>query len=170
LQLLVVRHAIAEDRADFARSHKDDSARPLTPEGRRKMERGALGLKQIIPELDILATSPYKRALETAEIIAHVYGGLGVDQVPELAPGCGLDRVVGWLADLHARGVVAIVGHEPDLSRLVCALLVGANGPFLELRKGAACLLEFSGAIGPGAAALDWFLGPKHLRRLGEHA
>jgi len=170
MRLLVVRHAIAEDRADYGRSHKDDSARPLTPEGRRKMARGALGLKQIVPELDVLATSPYKRALETAEIIADAYGGLAVDRVPELAPGAGVERVVGWLAGRHAQGVVAIVGHEPDLSRLVCALLVGANGPFLELRKGAACLLEFSGAVGAGAAALDWFLGPKHLRRLADHA
>jgi phosphohistidine phosphatase len=166
MRLLVVRHAIARDRATFARSQQDDSARPLTPEGRRKMARGALGLKRIVPELAVLAASPYKRAFDTAEIIAEAYGGLGVERVSDLAPGGTLDRVVGWLADRHARGVVAIVGHEPDLSRLVCTLLVGANGPFLELGKGAACLLEFPGAVAPGAATLDWFLGPKHLRRL----
>ena len=80
--------------------------------------------------------------------------------------GAGIDRVIGWLTGQAARSTVAIVGHEPDLSQLVCALLAGSNGPFLELRKGAACLLEFPGAIGKGAATLDWFLGPKHLRRL----
>jgi len=174
MRLLVVRHAIAEDRVSFGRSkehdQKGDSARPLTPEGRSKMERGALGLKWMVPEVELLATSPYKRALDTAEIIADAYGGLSVERVPDLAPGGGVDRVVGWLADRHARGVVAIVGHEPDLSRLVCALLVAANGPFLELRKGAACLLEFPGAVATGAATLDWFLGPKHLRRLAERA
>lgn len=174
MRLLVVRHAIAEDRASFGRSpkhdQKGDSARPLTPEGRSKMARAALGLKRIVPELELLATSPYKRALDTAEIIADAYGGLGVESVQDLAPGGGVERVVSWLVDRRARGVVAIVGHEPDLSRLVCTLLVGANGPFLELRKGAACLLEFPGAVGSGAATLDWFLGPKHLRRLGECA
>ncbi len=71
MRLLVVRHAIAEDREAFARSHKDDSTRPLTPDGRRKMERAALGLKELVPELDVLAASPYKRAIETAEIIAN---------------------------------------------------------------------------------------------------
>ena len=65
---------------------------------------------------------------------------------------------------------MAIVGHEPDLGRLVCALLASTNGPFLELHKGAACLLEFPGAVARGAATLDWFLGPKYLRRLGERA
>src|SRR2546422_1650397 len=62
MRLLVVRHAIAEDLEAFARSHKDDSTRPLTPDGRRKMERAALGLKELVPELDVLAASPYKRA------------------------------------------------------------------------------------------------------------
>jgi len=167
MRLLVVRHAIAEDREAFARSHKDDSTRPLTPDGRRKMERAALGLKELVPELDVLAASPYKRAIETAEIIAGAYGGPSVERVPDLAPGAGVDRVVSWLADRHARGSVAVVGHEPDLGQLVCALLASTNGPFLELRKGAACLLELAGPVTRGAATLDWFLGPKHLRLLG---
>ncbi len=167
MRLLVVRHAIAEDREAFARSHKDDATRPLTPDGRRKMERAALGLKELVPELDVLAASPYKRAVETAEIISAAFGGLSVERVPDLAPGAGVDRVVSWLADRHARGSVAVVGHEPDLGQLVCALLASTNGPFLELRKGAACLLELAGPVTRGAATLDWFLGPKHLRLLG---
>ena len=167
MRLLVVRHAIAEDREAFARSHKDDATRPLTPDGRRKMERAALGVKELVPELDVLAASPYKRAIETAEIISAAFGGLSVERVPDLAPGAGVDRVVSWLADRHARGSVAVVGHEPDLGQLVCALLASTNGPFLELRKGAACLLELAGPVTRGAATLDWFLGPKHLRLLG---
>src|SRR5437773_11220092 len=89
MRLLVVRHAIAEDREAFARSHKDDAARPLTPDGRRKMARAAEGLKQLVPELELLAASPYKRALETAEIIAHAYGDQRVERVGELAPARG---------------------------------------------------------------------------------
>lgn len=168
MRLLVVRHAIAEDREAFGRSHRDDATRPLTPEGRRKMERGALGLKELVPELDLVAASPLKRAVDTAAIIAQAYGVLRVERVAELAPGAGFDRFLGWLTGQRARGAIAVVGHEPDLSQLVCALLAGTNGPFLELRKGAACLLEFPGAVDRGAATLDWFLGPKHLRRLAD--
>ena len=166
MRLLVVRHAIAEDRAVFAGRHKDDAARPLTPEGRRKMERAAVGLRELVPEIDLLAASPLKRAIETAEILAAVYDDLRVERTPEFAPGVGVDRVVAWLASQHARGTIAAVGHEPDLSQVVCTLLAGATGPFLELRKGAACMLEFPGPIAKAAATLDWFLGPKHLRRL----
>src|SRR5438132_9514085 len=116
MRLLVVRHAIAEDREAFARSHKDDAARPLTPDGRRKMARAAEGLKQLVPELDLLAASPYKRALETAEIIAHAYGQQRVERVPELAPGAGIDRVIGRSEE-----------HTSELqshSELVCRLLL----------------------------------------------
>ena len=165
MRLLVVRHAIAEDREAFARAHKDDALRPLTPEGRHKMERAARGLKELLPALDVLAASPYKRAVDTADIIAHAYGHLEVERVPQLEPGAGVERALAWLAGQHA-GAIAVVGHEPDLSRLVCTLLTGADGPFLELRKGAACLLDFPGAVGKGGATLDWFLGPKHLRRM----
>jgi len=167
LRLLFVRHAIAEDRETYTRTHKDDAARPLTPEGRQKMERAAIGLHALVPELDLLASSPFKRAYDTAEIIASAYEGLKVERVPELAPSAGLDRFLEWLDGQRSRGTVAVVGHEPDLSRSICALLAGTNGPFLELRKGAACLLEVSGPVSRGTGTLDWLLGPKHLRRLG---
>jgi phosphohistidine phosphatase len=169
VRLLFVRHASAEDRETYARSHKDDAARPLTPEGRQKMERAAVGLRSAVPEIDLLAASPFKRAYDTAEIIGRAYDGLKVERVAELAPGSGVDRFLEWLQGQRSHGTVAVVGHEPDLSRSICALLAGTNGPFLELRKGAACLLDLSGPVNRGTATLDWLLGPKHLRRIGEH-
>ncbi|HUL04258.1 MAG TPA: histidine phosphatase family protein [Gemmatimonadales bacterium] len=167
MRLLFVRHAIAEDRIAFARTHKDDSARPLTSEGRAKMARGAAGLRALIPKLDAVASSPFKRAFDTAEIIAEAYGDMNVERVPELAPGTAVERVLGWLGGQNGRETLAVVGHEPDLSRVICALLANTNGPFLELRKGAACLLDLPGPVKSGAATLDWLLGPKHLRRIG---
>src|SRR2546428_7003649 len=161
MRLLVVRHAIAEDREAFARSHKDDADRPLTSEGRRKLERAALGLKVLVPELDVLAASPYKRAFDTAEIIAASYGGLTVERVPELAPGAGLDRVLAWLTARHTRGSVAVVGHEPDLNRLVCTLLSATNGPLPALRNGTALPLCLPGPGGRAPATLGSVLGPQ---------
>jgi len=168
MRLLVIRHAIAADREEYARSHNDDSARPLTPEGRAKMERAALGLRELVPELATIASSTLKRAFDTATILAHAYGDHPVERIPELAPGTPLDRTIGWLAALPPKGNAAVVGHEPDLSRLVCALLSGADRPFIEFRKGAACLLEFTAPVARGGAVMDWFLGPKHLRRIGD--
>lgn len=167
MRLLAIRHAIAEDREEFARKHDDDGARPLTREGRDKMRQGARGLKRLVPEIDRIAASPLKRALGTAKILARVYDGLEVEQVETLAPGTPLEQALAWAAGLPEQGTVAFVGHEPDLSSLVCALLANTDDPFLEFQKGAACLLEFTGPVARGTATLSWFLGPKHLRRLG---
>ena len=36
MRVLLIRHAIAEDRADFAKTGQDDGLRPLARDGRRK--------------------------------------------------------------------------------------------------------------------------------------
>src|SRR3989442_4741615 len=103
MRLMVVRHAIAEDREVYARTHKDDPGRPLTSEGRRKMERVAMGLKELVPALDLLAASPFKRAVDTAEIIAAAYRDLRVERVAELAPGAAIEPGLRWLTCQAAR-------------------------------------------------------------------
>jgi phosphohistidine phosphatase len=61
MELLVVRHAVAEERDAFAKTGSDDAERPLTPAGRRKFERGARGLRRAAPSIDLLATSALTR-------------------------------------------------------------------------------------------------------------
>src|SRR5258708_2037921 len=58
MKLLIIRHAIAEDREDFARTGKDDSLRPISDEGKKKMKQGARGLRPLVPEIVLLAPSP----------------------------------------------------------------------------------------------------------------
>src|SRR5260370_27632219 len=86
MKLLIIRHAIAEDREDFARTGKDDSLRPITDEGKKKMKQGARGLRTLVPEIDLLATSPLTRAAQTAAVLDSVYGGLRRVENTELAP------------------------------------------------------------------------------------
>ena len=86
MKLLLLRHAIAEEQADFARTGKDDRLRPLTEEGRKKMKQNAKGLREIVPDIDLLATSPLTRAAQTAAIVDSVYGGLPEVEIEELSP------------------------------------------------------------------------------------
>jgi phosphohistidine phosphatase len=167
VRLLVVRHAIAEDRVAFAATGKEDDERPLTDEGRRRMEQGARGLKQLVPALDLVATSPLVRALQTAEILAAAYGGVAMEQVRALAAGGDPETVVEWLRGRRAGDTVAVVGHEPDCSILVSHLLTGADASFVQLKKGAACLLEFADRPAAGTGVLRWALAPKQLRLIG---
>ena len=167
MRLLIVRHAIAETREAFARSGQDDSLRPLTAEGRKRMRRGARGLRTIVPTIDILATSPLVRAVQTAEIVAEAYDGLRIVRVDELSPEKQFPAFLAWLRTQDASGTIAAVGHEPHLSGLASWLLTARSGSFISLKKGSVCLLEFGRDLNAGAAMLLWALAPAQLRALG---
>lgn len=166
MKLLIVRHAKAEDRETFAATGADDAERPLTGAGREQVRQAARTLKDLVPRIDVLATSPLTRARETARLLAREYKRLKPVEMPELSPGLSEKAVVAWLAEQPADAVVALVGHEPDLSVFASWLLTGRKHPILALKKGAACLLEFEAKPDPGGAVLAWSLTPVQLRRL----
>jgi phosphohistidine phosphatase len=168
MRLLLIRHAIAEEREDFARTGKDDSLRPLTDEGRKKMKQAARGLRSLVPEIDLLATSPLTRAAQTGAILDSVYGGIDVVETDELSPETTPEQFLRWLRQ-QKEDVVAAVGHEPSLSQILGWLLTGIDRRLFAFRKGGACLLEF-GDDEPagGTATLLWALTPAQLRTLAD--
>jgi phosphohistidine phosphatase len=168
MRLVLIRHAIAEDREAFAASGQDDARRPLTKEGRWKMERNVHGLRRAIRAFDVLASSPLVRAAQTAKIVAEEYGGMDVTTAPSLAPDAPLESFLTWLRHQRQAETVAVVGHDPHLAMVGTWLLTGAREAHLELRKGGACLLEFAGPPKAGAAQLLWLLTPAVLRRLAD--
>ena len=167
LTLVLIRHAIAMDRAEFARSGKSDDERPLTAEGRRKMRQGAGGLRRILPLLDVLASSPLRRAWETSELVAEAFGQVLIDRLPASADGDG-DALLAALRATAPGTTMAVVGHEPTQGRWTSWLLAGREGGFVEYKKGEACALRFPREVEPGTGRLLWKLAPRHLRMLGE--
>jgi phosphohistidine phosphatase len=168
MRLVIIRHAIAGEREAFAaETGRPDAERPLTDEGSKKMRSNAAGLRVVVPELSMLATSPFVRARQTADILAEIYGDLAVTEVPALASGGSRDELLEWLRACRAEEV-ALVGHEPDLGALIAWLTTGTAAPFVTLKKGGASLLESPGPPGPGHAELAWVLTPKVLRRLAK--
>ena len=167
MKLLMIRHGMAEDRERFAQSGEPDALRPLTPEGRRKLRKMARGLRRVARSLELLATSPLARAVQSAEIIRAAYEGVRTVAIPQLAPGRSPDGLLRWLRGQHVDGTIALVGHEPDLGALVGWLTTGATRPLVAMKQGQACLLDFAEAIRPGGAVIAWSLRPAHLRRLG---
>jgi phosphohistidine phosphatase len=166
MNLLLIRHGIAEDRFEFARQNGNDDERPLTDKGTARMRTGAEGLKRLAPSLDVLASSPLTRARQTADILQKVYGSPRPMIVEALSPGRDPEEVADWLALLAADATVAAVGHEPDLSELVGWLATGERHGFVEMKKGGACLLEITSSPGACSARVEWLLTPKQLRLL----
>src|SRR6187455_763171 len=99
MNVLVIRHAIAEDRKDFARRSKgaDDGLRPLTKDGRRKMRSAARGLACLVPTVDVLASSGLKRAQQTAAIVGVHYPKSKGVRLAELSPNKQVKQLLTWL-------------------------------------------------------------------------
>jgi phosphohistidine phosphatase len=165
MQLLVIRHAIAEDKEAFAETGRPDSERPLTKKGRKAMKRVAEGLRREVPEIDVLAASPLVRAAQTAAIVAKQYDSMLVETVEALEPEREPRELAAWLATERDAEVVAVVGHNPHLGILVTWLLSGLAVSHVELEKGGACLLEIDGKPRARCATLRWLLTPDVLER-----
>ena len=166
MQLLVIRHAIAEEREPWSSSGRPDAERPLTDTGRRRMRRGARGLRNLVPTLDALASSPLVRAAQTAEILAREFDDVSIETLTELSPEHPAEDLLPWLRGQEPGAVAGVVGHEPHLGFLVGWLLTGRHESFVELKKGAVCMLGFDDPPAAGEAVLRWSLAPGQLRRL----
>jgi phosphohistidine phosphatase len=165
MELLLVRHAIAA--AADGPGREADARRPLTSKGRRRMRRGARGLAALAGPVELVATSPLVRAVETAEIVADALGA-DLEEMAAAAPGANPDAAVAWMRERRFPGAIALVGHEPGLSRLAALLLGGGRRPALSFKKGGACLLELPGEVQPGGARLRWLATAGMLRALGD--
>ncbi|MDH3455558.1 MAG: phosphohistidine phosphatase SixA [Gemmatimonadota bacterium] len=170
MRLLVIRHAIAEKRADFARSGKRDARRPLTDEGMQRMEQAVQGLRNVVPTIDHVASSPHLRAMQTAKIVASAFELRTVERLSALEPGGDTDLILDWLRGQDDAATIALVGHEPDASALISYLITSDKGAAIQMKKGAVCLLEVDEEVEPGQAMLRWLLSPKVLRALGGDA
>ncbi|MCU0971870.1 MAG: phosphohistidine phosphatase SixA [Gammaproteobacteria bacterium] len=166
MNLLLIRHGIADDRFEFARRNGNDDERPLTEKGIARMRSGAAGLLRLVPALDVLASSPLTRARQTADIVQEAYGKPRATIVDALSPGREPEDVGDWLSLLPVEAKVAAVGHEPDLSELVGWLTTGEPHGFVAMKKGGACLLEIATAPGACSARIEWLLTPRQLRLL----
>ena len=163
-QVLIVRHAIAQEREAAAASGVPDAQRALTGKGRQRMRAAARGLALLVPELELIISSPLRRARQTAEILAENYGGLDVKESEALSPGAPAASLYRRLTGAPRR--VALVGHEPDLGEWVSRALARGRSSFIHFKKGGACLLAFPAEPAAAQAELIWFCPPAVLRQL----
>jgi phosphohistidine phosphatase len=165
VNVLVIRHGPAGNPEAWKAEGRDDRLRPLSPDGKKDMREAAHGLATLQPQVNVVASSPLVRAVQTAEIVASEYD-CEVVTVDALTPDEDPAKTLEWLRE-QAAETVALVGHEPQLSTLISYMLAGKRTAFIELKKGGACLLE-AASISPGSSILKWLLTRRELIRLGE--
>ena len=168
MDLLIIRHAAAEDREEFARKGRPDSERPLTKRGVERMQMAARGLTTMALPIERLISSPAVRAVQTAEIIAPAVECRQIEQEGVFAPEAPSHMAVEWLRKQPRVDGMAVVGHEPNISQLAESLIAGRPQGNMPLKKGGMILIRFDNAIGYGNGKLVWALPPAVLRRLAE--
>lgn len=163
MKLYLVRHAIAEDPAGY----EDDSLRPLTEKGREKMKRIAAALCEIGVAPDLIVSSPYVRASQTAAILAKE---LKCKEEPSysdfLMPGGEPNDMIGEINEKYTVDELMLVGHEPSLSALAGVLLAGNADIAIDLKKGGVCCLSVDDLHYDRKATLEWLITPKIATRL----
>ena len=68
MQLFLLRHGLAVERGTHG--FEEDDTRPLTPKGRRQLQKTTAAMKKLEPDFDLILSSPLLRAKQTAEIVA----------------------------------------------------------------------------------------------------
>jgi len=156
MQLWLVRHAVAAERDEF---QGPDSERPLTDKGRRRFRHFCEWLADQTEMPQAVISSPLVRAAETAALLAKAAGSKKSAIVfsDQLAPGADLASLLRFVRD-HTAEIVAVVGHEPDMSHYLSELV---NGGEFVFGKGFVAAVEFTTDPAVGTGRLRWLVGPK---------
>jgi phosphohistidine phosphatase len=158
--LYIVRHAQAGEHGDPR--YPDDSLRPLTKEGRKRFAEMVeqLAKRDFAPE--IIASSPFVRCQQTAEIIDEkTKTPSRIEELSELAPGSELESLIAWTNNQGVQSA-AWVGHAPDVDRLTAGL-ISSSDVNIRFTKGAIAAIEFADEIIAGIGELRWFVTAKIL-------
>jgi len=168
MELYILRHAIALERG--APEVRHDSERPLTPAGAKKMKRIARGMLLLKMPPELILTSPFLRARQTAEIVAREFAAASVLELSaHLEPGGDRESLMGMLAERYAAlERVLLVGHEPSLSELIAVLISGDERTSVMMKKGGLCKLHLDEPRYGRCATLEWLLTPRQLVHLAE--
>jgi len=166
MQLYIVRHGIAIDREDP--KCPPDPERYLTEEGVEKTAAVAKGVAALGVEGNLFLTSPYVRAVQTAEIFANAleYAKQRIRRSDLLLPGAEPSHLFRDLAREKQASSVFVFGHAPHLDDLIATAL-GAKKHLTSLKKAGVALIELK-RISPPIGMLAWVATPKLLRRAGK--
>jgi phosphohistidine phosphatase len=165
LTLDIWRHGIAQD----PQAGWPDADRALTKTGIQRTQAVIRQLKSLGYRWDRVLTSPYQRAHQTAQLALDQHLASALEVFPALAPGGSFADLAHWQQQHPEVKRLAIVGHQPDLSRWIL-LALGLDpvhlprdpGDWIPLKKAGLARIKFpTGHLSDGS--LSWILSPKVL-------
>jgi phosphohistidine phosphatase len=157
MQLYLLRHGIAEKGRPGGR----DADRALTPEGKKKLRDVLRTAARAGVAPDYVLTSPYLRAVETADIATAVLDcKASITRSNALVPDSSPQDLWQEIRIYRGAGQILVSSHEPLLSRSV-AYLLSSPSLAVDMKKGGLVRIDLE-AFGPEPRGLlKWYLVPK---------
>ena len=164
MYLIILRHGEAGKSLEAATR---DAERALTVSGRKEVEDVAKGLARLKVEVGCIATSPLKRAKETALIAAKVLKKDDlVEMWDELRPEGETAGLYRRLSKLKRDSGVLLVGHEPYLSGMIGELVSGTKQARIILKKAGVAKVEISTFEPKASGDLRWLMTPRQMKKI----
>ena len=163
MELYIVRHGIAIDREDP--KCPSEAERYLTEEGIRKTKQVAKWIAGLRIHADLLLSSPYVRAMQTAEILANAldFPKQKIRRTDSLLPGAEPGAFLRELAREKNAASVFCFGHAPHVDGLLAAA-VGSPRHLTSMKKAGVALVELK-RLAPPTGQLVWLVTPKLIRK-----
>lgn len=164
MQLYIIRHGIAIDREDP--KCPPEAERYLTEEGIEKTKQVAEAVAGLGISADLMISSPYARAMQTAAIFASEleYPKQKIRRTDSLLPGAEPGAFLRELAREKDVSTVLCFGHAPHVDGLLAAA-VGASRYITSMKKAGVALVELK-RLSPPNGQLVWLLTPKVIRKV----
>ena len=155
-----VRHASAgQHKADPAKDEK----RPLDNDGIEQSTTMGRALVALETHVDVILSSPLKRAAQTASLIANELGYEDkIVLTPALRPDANYAKFTALIDEYASQEAIMVAGHNPNLSEFLGRLIGGGTRAGMDLKKGAVARVEVDRHRG----VLHWMLTPKVVRTL----
>jgi phosphohistidine phosphatase len=153
MRIYLLRHGIADNATP-------DSERALTAEGREKLRRVLARARAADAVPSLILSSPYRRALETAEIAAEVLGYQGkVVKTPALVPDSSPFDTWEEIRKRPDEPAILLASHEPLMSSLA-AFLLASPALLVDMKKAALVRVDCERTGPEPKGVLKWMLTP----------
>jgi phosphohistidine phosphatase len=160
MNLYLMRHANAGLRRE---NPTLDAKRALIKEGKEQCMLMARLLSALKVQVDVIVSSPLKRALQTAQFVGTE---LGYEAKVEIHTALGLDADFAafqqMLAAYANREGVLVVGHNPNLFQFLGRLITGNGGAAIRMRKGSIARVDMD----RHPPLLRWLIDPRMTRSI----
>lgn len=152
-----------------AYTEDQDPERSLTPRGEDQIRSSGKALKKLGVDVDLIVSSPKKRARQTAEIVAGElgYSKEGITATEALEPLAPADDAIGYLSRFGDKGKMLLAGHLPSLGEIASNLMSEGTCVSIHFEMGGVCRIDVE-ALPTHTGDLRWVLTPTQLRLLVE--